>query len=208
VVSSNKLYLYDGRLPYPDMRVLDGKNYDAACVIEPSSYWVVKGDDIQLDYMWVRPTTGLVRHRAWVQKPDGTKKSLESGSEVTYHTDDDSWIFGEPIKRSIRGTEIYTLDQRGDYIYSLEVKYTDETTSIDRRIVSVLYLEPLGEWSLVSIGITNPVRGIDIDSEGKMWVLDNTNVRYCINRHYDKMLIDFTKKVLYFRENYLQVRVY
>lgn len=208
VTSSNKLYLYDGQLPYPDMTVLDGKQYDAFSVIEPSSYWVVRNDDIVLNYLWRRPTVGFVRHRVWVQKPDGTKKSLENGSEVTYHTDDTSWIFGEPTKRTIRGSEIYTLDQRGDYIYSLEAYYTDETTSLDKRIVSVLSLQPLGEWSLVDIGITNPVTGIDIDSEGKMWVLDNTNTRYCINKHYDTMLIDFSKKTLYFREPYSQIRIY
>ena len=208
VTSSTKLYLYDGKLPYPDMSALDGKQYDAASIIKPSSYWVVKGDDVELNYVWVRPTTGLVRHRVWVQKPDGTKKSLEDGIEVTYHTDDDSWIFGEPVKRAIRGTEIYTLDQRGDYIYSLEVKYTDDTTSLDKRIVSVLFLQPLGEWSLTDIGITNPVRGVDIDSDGRLWVLDNTETRYSINRHYDRMLVDFAKKTLYFRENYNQVRVY
>jgi hypothetical protein len=205
IVSATKLYLFEESFPYPDLSVLNKKQYDACSVIEPSSYYAVIGEEIELDYLWIRPVNGMVAHRAWVQKPNGNKYSLENGDEVDFHTGPSSWIFGEPLKRKIRDTEIYTLDQRGDYIYSLEVKYANETTSIDQRIVTVSYIKPLAEFNLASLDIT--AQGIDFDSEYKMWILGSNGTKYQINLHYDNMLIDFRKKILYFREPYEKIAV-
>jgi len=207
VVDGSKLYLYSAKFPYSDLSLLKGKDYEARSVIEPSSYYILKDDTLALDYVWRRPVSGLIAHRAWVLKPDGTKKSLENGEEIEYHTDRNSWIFGEPRERLIKPTEFYTLDQRGDYVYTLEVVYTDETTSVDKRVVSVLYQMPLAEFDLAELGLENII-GVDFDSECKLWVMDQSGVKYQIKRHYDKMLIDFSKKIIYFREPYHQVRVY
>lgn len=207
VCDSDKLYVFKNDFPYPNLQGLQGKQYDSSSVIEPSSYYVVLGDNIQLDYVWLRPVQNVLSHRAWVEKPDGTKKSLESGSEVTYHTDSTSWIFGEPTTRQLRGTEIYTLDQRGNWVYSLEVRYSDGTTSLDRRIILVASKVAETEFSLSTLGISNPIQGIDFDSEYNLWVLDNTGTKYKIDRHHDRMLIDFDKKIIYFREPYSKVRV-
>lgn len=204
VADSSKLYVYDSRLPYPDTTALTQKDYDAASVIEPSSYYVIIGDEVSIDYIWARPTTGLICHRAWVVKPDGTMRSLVNGSEVAYAV---SWVFGEPNSRLIRPTETYTLNQRGDYIYNLEVRYTDETSSIDQRIVTVASQTALAEYNLTSLGLSNIV-GVDFDSEYKLWVLDNTGTKTQLKRRYDYMLLDFDKKILYFREPYQLVRIY
>lgn len=208
VVSDDTLYHYSAELPYGDMSQLQGKDYQASSVIQPSSYYVVLGDSVDLNYIWRRPSTGFVKHRVWVQKPDGTKKSLEAGAEVTYHTGNSSWIFGEPRERQIRGSESYVLDQRGDYIFSLEVYYTDETTSIDKRIVTVTAKQADAEYSFSDLGITTPVTGVDFDSEYKLWVIDANNVKYQLEPHYDKMLIDWERKVIYFREPYDKVRIF
>jgi hypothetical protein len=146
------------------MTQLSGKNYDASCVIEPNTYYTTIGDSVDIDYVWVRPALGLVAHRAWVVQPNENKYSIEGGSLVTYHVDSSSWVYGEPSDRKLRATNTFVLSQRGDYIFSLEVKYTDGSTSIDKRIVSVLYKEPQGEFNLTTLGITN-ARGIDFDSE-------------------------------------------
>jgi hypothetical protein len=206
IVDSDTLYVYDNALPYPSMSSLDGKNYDANSVIEPNTYYAVLGDEIQLDYIWRRPVQGLVAHRAWVTYPDGSMYSLEDGVEVTYHTDSASWIFGEPLRRKMRQSEFYTLNQRGNYTYSLQTRYTDETSSLDKRIISVISKSPQAELSLSSLGISNVI-GVDFDSEYKLWVLDDSGTKYQINLHHDKMLIDFTRKIIYFREPYDQVRV-
>lgn len=208
VVDSGSLYLYNAAMPFPNINILQGKEYNAMSIIEPNTYYAVINEEIELNYIWRRPVTGFVCHRIWVQKPDGTKKSLEDGVEVTYHTDSTSWIYGEPIKRKIRNTEFYTLDQYGDYLYTLEVRYTDETTSIDKRIISVLYQDARAEFSLSEIGIPTTISGIDIDSENKLWVMDVSGVKYQLNKHYDRMLVDFKRKLLYFREPYDQIRIF
>jgi hypothetical protein len=208
IVDTDTLYVYSADLPYPATTSLVNKNYDASAVIEPSNYYIVASGQVQLDYVWRRPTTGLVQHRVWVEKPDGNKYSIESGAEITYHTDNTSWDFGEPTSRLLRPSDRFTLIQRGNYIYNLETNYTDGTTSIDQRIVSVVYKEPEAQYSLTPIVGSNTITGVDFDSECKLWVLDTNGLRYEVNRHYDIMLADITKKILYFREPYDQVRVY
>lgn len=209
VVDSGSLYLYSSDLPYPDTSKLLGKQYDANSVIEPNTYYCVLGEEVELNYVWVRPNKGMVRHRVWVEQPDGILKSIENGSLVTYHTDESSWVFGEPKgNRSIRNSDILPLNQRGEWIFSLEVQYADGTTSIDKRIVSVLGQNARAKFDLSSIGIPNTIVGIDFDSEYKLWVLDSAGGKYEINRHYDLMIIDFSKKIIYFREPYEQVRVF
>lgn len=207
VVDHDTIYLYTSKIPYQDLSLLKGKQYDAASVIEPSSYYAVKGDAITLDYVWRRPSLGFVSHRVWVEKPDGNLYSLEDGSEVTYHTDTTSWFIGEPLNKAIRASEDYVLDQYGDYVYTLECRYTDNSTSVDKRIISVLTQTARTQLSLSSITIPT-VAGIDFDSEGKLWVLDINGVKYQVERHYDTMLIDYERKLIYLREPYSQIRVY
>jgi len=209
VVDSGNLYIYNDELPYPVLKdLLDKKQYHAECVIQPNTYYAVLGDEIELDYLWKRQTQGIVYHRVWVTYPDGNTYSLENGIAITYHTDSSSWIYGEPQSRKIRPSEFYTLDQYGDYVYSLEVKYTDQTKSLDKRVVSVVYKIPEIQFSLSDLGITTTARGIDFDSEYNLWILDIAGVKYKIDRHYDNMMVDFERKVLYFREPYTRVDVF
>lgn len=209
VATSGVLYLFDDSLPYPDTSLLVGKKYDAASVIATDYDTVVSGETIDIDCIWERPTVGMVAHRTWVEKPDGTKYSLEAGEEAVYHNDAGSWVLGEPYNRKIKPTETYTLDQRGDYVFSLETKYTDSTSHLDKRIISVLYKKPRASFPLQDIiGAQNQVYGIDIDSENKLWLFDQNGHRHQINFHYDIMLIDLAKKILYFREPYSEVRVW
>ncbi len=207
VVDTNTLYCFDAYLPYPNLSVLTERHYDAASKIEPSSYYVLRGDDVELDYIWRRPTVGIVKHRAWVQKPDGNKYTLLSGVEGTYDTGVDSWVWGEPLNRQLRTSEIYTLNQLGEYIYSLEVYYTDDTTSIDQRVVMVPSKTALAQFALSSIGFYRPITGIDIDSECKIWVLNDQDGKHEVIPHWDLMIIDYKNKVVYFREGYDSIRI-
>lgn len=207
VVDASNLYVYDNALPYHNCKLLEGKNYDANAVIEASSHYVLVNEDVEISYLWKRAVGGLVSHRSWVIHPNGTTYSLENGAEVTYHTDKTSWIIGEPTNKNIRQSEIYTLTERGDYVFCLETRYTDGSKSLDKRIVSVVYKVPLKQYSLTALGITT-ASGVDFDSEEKLWVLAASGIKYQLNRHHDKMMIDFEKKTLYFREPYTQIRVF
>ena len=207
VVTSGQLLLYSDAIDSPDLTGLDDKSYSAEAVIEPSSYQVVSGEEIGLDYVWRRPTKGMRRHRAWVEKPDGTLKSLEDGVEVTYHTDRTSWVVGEPPRKIIRHPEDYVLDQYGEYIYSLQVTYTDNTEVTDQRVILVAKKTPLAAFSLSEAGIADPAIGIDIDTTGQLVVFDVNNVRHYLGFSYDNMIIDIEKKIIYFRDQYDKVEV-
>lgn len=208
VATSGMLYVYSAMLPYPETNQLAGKDYKALSVIEPNTYYAVINEEVELNYIWRRPTTGLVAHRVWVEKPDGTKKSLEDGVEITYYTDASSWVYGEPVIRKIRPTEFYTLDQYGDWVFSMEVTYTDGTTSIDRRIISVLSQRASSVYNLTALGLNSPIIGVDFDSESKLWVADQAGNKHQLSRHWDHVLVDFDKKILYFREGYDKIRVF
>ena len=205
-VSETHLYLYSASFPYSTLNTLNTKQYGAASVVEPNSYYVTLNDEVEINYIWKVPSLGFVAHRAWVIKPDGVTKSLESGAEVTYHTDASSWIYGEPRQRRIRDSEFYTLSQHGDYVFCLEAKYTDDSTSIDKRVVTVLYQNAIAEYDLTTLDLSD-ITGIDFDSEYKLWVLDTNNIKYQIDKHYDNMIIDFDKKYLYFKDNYNQLTI-
>lgn len=202
-VSSGQLHVFSADIELPDYSTLSGKRYDSAAVIEPSSYWITSGEDIGIDYIWRRPTIGIIQHRSSVEKPDGNKFSLEDGVEVAYHTDTTSWIVGEPTDKMLRPPEVYTIDQLGQYVYTLETMFTDNTIHVDKRIVMSSYIEPT-----ISFDLSFSAIGIDMDSEGCIWILDNNWSKRRIQLHYDTMLIDISKKTLYFREEYEEIRVY
>lgn len=209
VVDSGVLYLYDAGLPYPDMSLLDGKDYDSESVLEPSSYSIMKGDELELLYIWRRPIRSIERHRAWVIRPDTNTYSLVDGEMVDYDTTEaTSWVFGEPLNRMIRPAEFYYPDQEGFWVFCLEVEYADGEREIDKRVVNVVIKRPVTQFNLLDAGLTNHIVGIDIDSDNKIWVLDTVGGIHEVVRHYDTMIADFDRKVLYFREPYDKVKVY
>ena len=233
IVDSEKIYLFSADLYSPSYKQLTKKQYDAASIVELNSYYAVLGDTIEVDYTWMKPTTGIDAHRAWVTKPNGSMLSLENGVEVAYHTDQSSWTYGDINDRRIRPTEFYALNQLGDYIYSLEVKYSDGSSSIDQRICSVISQDAIQEWTLTSIGVSGVIEGIDIDSEGKIWLLvsivpgagygsatfgtsiyggagtgGNLTERIRLLPFYTSLLIDFDNKVLYTREAFDSIEVF
>lgn len=208
VISSDTLYCYEADIPYPDLSSLTEKTYGAACRIEVDNYYVGRGEDVVVNYVWRRPAIGLLRHRVWVEYPDGNKYSIIDGSVTTYTTGEDSWNYGEPYSRVLRASDTITLSQRGSYIFSIEATYIDDTTSIDQRIVMVPYKVPLKEYSLSSLGIYRPAAGIDIDSENKIWIRNDQTGQHELVPHWDIMLIDYSGKVIYLREDYDRVRVF
>jgi hypothetical protein len=206
LVDDTKLYCYSTALPYPSTKSLISKDYDAASVIVPNKYYFIPGEAVILDYIWRRPSEGITRHRVWVEDPTGTKYSVEDGAFVTYVTGSTSWISGEPTSRTIRNRDTITLALVGSYTFFLEVQYADDTSSVDAKIVTTFVTKPLCEFTLTGTHIEEAI-GVDFDSEHKLWVMDNQRAKYEIVRYYDAMIIDFDRKVLYFKEDYDKVRV-
>ena len=208
VVDSGVLYLFNDEIPYENMKLLEGKNYDSPAVLDIFPTWVTSGEDIEVNYVWRRRSVGFQAQRAWVEKPDGTKYSLEDGSEVTYHTDDSSWYLGEPARKKIRDSEFYTLDQPGFYVFTLESKLTNGVKYTDKRIVNVATKTAAAQFALGNvIGSYAEIVGVDVDSDMNLWVVDSDWNYHKIEMRYDNMIIDIEKKIVYFRDQYDRVRV-
>jgi hypothetical protein len=206
VVDANKLYLYKSDLPYPSLQGLEGSMQGAQSQIEIDEPYLLRDQEVTVRYRWMRPNSGLRRHRVWMEEPDGTQYSVEDGVLVAYHTDNTSWFVGEPLHRDIRGFDTFTLDQLGTYIFSLEVEYIDGETELHRRLAHTLSMEPEAELDLSALGFPAVV-GVDVDSEYNLWVLCGDGQKRKLFLSYDLMLVDYENKTIYFRDEYSQVRV-
>lgn len=217
IVDATKLYLFDSDLPYVNWSKLKKKQYDAAIKIEPQTeyggnYYSTLNQNITINYIWSRPTQGMIKHRVWVEDPSGNLFTLTTNytGQVlsgTYFMDDTSWVYGDPVNRVLRPSDSIKLDRLGEYIFNLEVQYADSTKEIDQCIVSNIYKQPVAEFDLSSLGIMNNIVGIDIDSEYKILLLDNIDNVYEIKPHFDIALLDPINKVVYLREGYDQVKI-
>ncbi len=210
VDESNNLWLYDNELSLPNMSVMNIKDYDAMAVISPDTYHPLYSNSVQveLDYIWRRPIIDIVKHRVYVDIPFGSRQSIIDGEMVSYT--DNSWITTTLDNRHLRPKDTFSLEQFGDWIFTLETVYTNGVTEIDQRIVSIDTKLAKAGYSLSDL-TDQQVVGIDFDASQNMWIctLDGDSVyrKHRITFHTDTMLVDFDNKVLIFKEPYEQIKV-
>lgn len=164
---------------------------------------VTKGENIVFMPWHARPIKEIRRYRVWYQDPDGNKFGILNGQPVAFTSD--FWDVGMSIKRVITDEITIVADKRGEYLLVLETDYIDGTSDSDRLIVQVQYKLPLAVIDLDGL-VGSPVQGIDFDSDQKMWIKANDQY-YKLELHTDIMIIDYQGKVLYFKENYSDVKV-
>lgn len=204
--TATKLYVYDFDLEFPNLRQAKKKQYDSFCVFEFDSNYKVLNDELNVSYRMVRPIKEVSRHRASVQKPDGSSFGILNGLLVPITSN--FWVDGSYSIRELRPSDILTLDQRGDYLFTLEVEYLDGTKNFDQRVVIVDSKRALRSFSLVAFatgGVT--AAGLDFDSDHRLWVLDSNGDKHRIDFATDVMLVDFDQKRIYFKEQYTAVSV-
>lgn len=212
VADSNNLYIYDSLQSLPNMRVINKKQFDSLSVIEPSSYHITKGESVELSYVIRRPVTDVVKHRVYVRDPVGNNYSIVNGAMIALDLNN-TWVYATAsvTDRSLRAADIFTLNQRGDWLWNLDVEYTNGNFENDQRIVSVDSKTALATFSLSNCKSGSTIEGIDFDSDQNLWVLVNASgsrSKLKVTPHYDIMMIDYDKKVLILREPYTQVRVF
>lgn len=172
--------------------------------IEVEKPAVVLGEAIQFIPWHVRPIKEILKYHIWYQTPSGTKYSIFNGSPVAWGTD--AWVVGnETITRTITNLITITPTEHGEYLLALDVIYIDESEESERVIVPVRSKTPLASISLLSLMSETPV-GIDFDADHQLWIKGQTRY-YRFNLHKDIMLVDYEQKVIYFKENYSQVKV-
>jgi hypothetical protein len=208
IADTKNIFLYNRDWEIPAIP-LPNKTTGAMSVIQMDDYHQTLNEVITLDFLWKRPVTEINKHRAYVISPSGTRYTLNNGL-ITW--DPSAWTFGTPEKNFLRHSESFTLNERGSWIVTLEVKYANGTNEIDQRIISVDSKVPVTQFSLGLSGTENII-GLDISSDQKLYVLvlnstGNVYTKRRVNLVYDYALFDYDKKEIFLREPYSQVRIY
>ncbi len=204
VGSDRKLYCYNlEQTMASGVDLLEGRSAGPLAQIDCEFRRITLGEDIVFTPWLARAIKEIERYRVWFQDPDGNKFGILDGEVVSYTSD--FWEVGMQIKRVITDQITITSTLRGEYLIVLETEYVDETSDSDRIIVQVQFKQALSIIDLSEF-IPEPVEGIDFDSDQKMWIKAN-NMYYQLELHTDIMVIDYKSKVLYFKENYSDVRV-
>jgi len=171
--------------------------------IDISPKWLLLGEDIDFVPWHARPIQEIVKYRLWYQTPGGVRYGLLDGSPVGFDTN--FWVVGRQLKRTVADLQTITAVERGEYLLALEAVFDDESTHTEKVLVSVNYKIPRGTIDVSSF-VTDPIIGIDFDADQAMWV-QTADKYYKIALHTDIMLIDYTNKILYFKEPYEEVAV-
>lgn len=205
VVDDTNLYLYSLEdTTVSGLSFIKDSTPGAHVQIEIDTPSVVIGEEITILPWHARPLKEINKYRIWYQTPSGTKYGLLNGSPVAYTSD--FWVKGaKTLTRTVENTLYITAAERGDYIFVIETIFVDNETQTYKRIVPVNFKQPLAQFDLSSM-ISNPINGIEFDADQQLWIKADNDI-YQIRLHFDQMLIDYTNKVIYLREEYDQVDV-
>ena len=210
IVDKSTIYVYDDKITLPSGAKLSKarETPNRLAIIEASTHWAKHGEEVNLDLYFARPINAIIKHKLLIEYPDGKASGINNGVLYT-PTDKAVWVPGDPVNRRLRPTETLVLNQFGEYVFTLETHYRDNTKDWDQVIISVPSKKPLVETSVHQLLKPNTtISGIDFDTLTlKPRLLGNDGTRYLLNEHKDLMLVDFSNKQLYFHEDYDSVRV-
>ncbi len=203
IVDNTKLYLFNNDLTIANNNLLTKKRYDANAIIRPSTYHIVAGDSVTLEYFWRRQISDIIKHQVDVVWPDGTKKSIVNGSMATYSAN--GWLNGIPNSNFLRPNDTFLLSQHGDYLFTLTTVYADQSIDIDQRIISVDTKKAIAQFDINDLIPGCTLKGIDFDSDQIMYILltvSSIYYKYKVDLATDVMMIDYQKKTIYLKEKY------
>lgn len=210
-VDNTKLYVFDTRLPYPDMKMLKKESTNTKMELW-SERWVYPRDSlvyIMTDILDLSTVPWKYRWsleepdgQSWYVQPDGSKTSNASQAWTwNDRWESDSW----------KETELpVLLDKTGTYIVTLECLYSDpdmpsnDYILITRFMLYVPKIQPEIELDL-PLGLQN-ADSIMRDSDGRLWFKIGDEIRLS-NLYYDYFMADYSRNIVWLKENYTSVRV-
>jgi hypothetical protein len=89
------------------------------------------------------------------------------GSQVSYTSD--FWSYTPTIARNIGNELSLLLEERGEYLFGLDVDFVDDETQYFRRLVSVDFKLPLTQID-VTDWIAETLVGLDFDADQNLWL--------------------------------------
>lgn len=212
-IDSNNLYVYNTKLPYPDLTLLDAEHPDTKMDLW-SDRWIYSRDDtikIKTDILDVSNVPYKVRWK--IKDPDGQEYYVLSDStKVLTSSSVDAWIdntrwefgFWEEISISL------AVEQTGVHVVTLESFYVsaDDQSKNTTLTTKFLYYVPVAQ---PEITLTLPVElqgstDLAFDSDHNLWFYSSGDI-LSGNLFYDYFLVDYEKNAVWLRENYSSVRV-
>ena len=215
VTNARKLYCYslDDTMPASGLWL---KTRTSGCETQlESEKYILEGGDFNIEVVHARPLKEILRYRLSYQKPNTNTRIGINGDLYTETYDDNLWVYPERLQRQIRAPISFTPDTLGVYLFILETEFIDGTEEEYRLLVDHGHCKlPLREINFAnqwnSAGLANILQCY-FDSDQNFWILtdnliaDEDHVK--INLYTDVMLIDYDNKVLYFKEDYTDIKI-
>jgi len=211
VVDSDKLYVYDYELPFPDVTIMEAESTNTKMDLY-SDRMVYARDDVAVIHTDTLDVSAIPRAIRWtLQDPNGDTWYLgQDGSTWPLTTnawiDNEGWDEGIWIEHKLD----LLLSMNGTYILTIECLYADSGNSGETKVLSTKHLlftpaiTPEATFDLPT-ALKGP-ENISFGSEGDLWILKYGNI-HKLNLFHDYFLVDYEAKKVFFREDYSSVRV-
>lgn len=202
--ADGKLYLYDlSEDMVSGVDHLVGKTHGSHVQFEYDTRYLIRGESFIFTPWHARPLKEIDSYRIWYRTPAGVKFGIFDGTSVPFSSN--FTVRGRQLTRTIADEISIPLTELGEYLFVLEVTFIDGDQHTEKIIAKTNHKVPL---AILDISPDVPtVSGLDFDSDQRLWVRDLAGDYYQIGFHYDLMLVDYDKKLIYFREDYDQVDV-
>lgn len=209
MVSSDKFYVYNVNIPYPDVTNLTDESSDSLIDIFSDKWIVARNETVTLKTRNLSEFDIPYKTRWKVLSPSGTQYLLGLDGTLSAY-DEDTWIVNDFWDDGVWTSHVidFTPTERGSYTISFESFYADDFNNTyiltSQYLIYVPSISPEIELDLPS-SLENPIN-IGIDSDGNFWLLRYNGINK-LNIFFDYYLVDYENNKVYLKENYDSVRI-
>jgi hypothetical protein len=212
-VDQTNFYVYNTKLPYPDLTVLDPEHPDTKIDLWSDRWIYSRGDTVRVKTDILDVSTVPWQVRWHLKTPDGQEYYiLADGTKIPTDSTASAWIANDQWEFGFwREISIDLLvEQTGSHVVTLETYYMDADNQANdyTRTTKFVYYVPVITPEIVIPLPTGLQSSTDLafDSDNKLWFSKNGEILLA-NIFYDYFLADYERKTVWLRENYSSVRV-
>jgi hypothetical protein len=208
-ISDTHFYIYDRRLPYPNVSLLREETPDVRISLQ-SDNWIYTRGETSTVHTWTIDALSIPTAFRWtITEPSGTEYRV--GIDGSYWpTTEEGWI-ANPNPYNGTWTEQsmdFLLDQAGEYIIRFDVKYLNEEEILIEETTKMLLFVPAIRPE-VQLALPNDLlncQNLFLDSDANLWLYNGTSIIKAM-LYYDYFLVDYQRKTIWLKENYPSIRV-
>ena len=203
-------YVYDRRVPYPDVSGMIGESADCRIELIISDFqWIqTRGSTVTVHTRTVDVLAIPLVTRWAITVPDGSRYRV--GIDGSYWPEDtEGWVvneFSDQSKWREKSVD-FVLNQTGEYIIEFEARYDEDAEIIYRTAKLMLYVPAIQPQT--QLALPSSLRGcqdLAMDSNGELWFYNGTSI-FKVDLFHDYFAVDYETKDIWLREQYNEVRV-